>query len=168
MILERLGAPITPENINLVVAWIWCEQPHYPGGAWRWNNPLCTTLACCNYSGVANAAGVKIYPTKEDGVEAAVRTLLGGNFPTLAHALQTSNPGEFLSATTEISRWGTNPECLRKAYSSLGPPPEWVFQGIGHPISLPISLPASALPAVALWLGLLGTVLIAVGLARRR
>ena len=121
-LLSALGAPQTPENINALVAWMWCEKPH-PDGAWQWNNPLNTTLACCNWVRNVNQVGVKEYPTKADGIEATVRTLQRPYYPTLLAALRSGDVGAFLNAVNEIRTWGTNPDCIRSTYYSLPPPP---------------------------------------------
>lgn len=125
--LIALGAPLTKGNVNVVVAWMWCEKPH-PDGAWQWNNPLNTTLACCNWVRNVNQVGVKEYPTREDGINALVLTISRRYYPTLRRALLAGDPDLFLSATGEIRTWGTNPDCISITYNSLPPPPDWAIE----------------------------------------
>ncbi len=127
-LLVSLGAPLTAENVNLIAAWSYCEKPHYPGAAWQGYNPWNTTLACCNWTGNLNSVGVKIYPTKQDGIEANRRTILNRRYPTLVDAIRNSNPNQFLSARDEIETWGTSPDCIRSIYNSLSPPPDWSLE----------------------------------------
>jgi len=135
--LQSLGAPLTPGNVNIVAAWSYCEKPHWTGAAWQWNNPLNTTLACCGWTGNANEVGVKIYPSKEAGIEANKKTILGGRYPTLVQALTSANPGLFLSARGEIQTWGTSADCITSIYNSLGPPPDWAVSPQPQPTPQP-------------------------------
>lgn len=131
--LVALGAPLTKENVNLLAAWSYCEKPHYPGSAWQGNNPWNTTMPCCHWTGNLNDVGVKIYPTKEDGIEANRRTILNGLYQTMVSAIMSSNPEQFLSARDEISTWGTNADCIRSIYNSLSAPPDWSLIPPGSP-----------------------------------
>jgi hypothetical protein len=132
-ILARLGAPRTITAVNLVVAWSYCEKPHYPGGAWQWNNPLNTTEPGYGRVGTANSAGVGIYATPADGVAATVATLTNGHYPTLVQALRTSNAGLFFSASgsADMRVWGTDMGCIAQTYQSLGPVPSGVLPASG-------------------------------------
>ncbi len=154
--LIRLGAPLTRGNVNVVTAWMWCEKPH-PDGAWQWNNPLNTTMACCNWVRNVNSAGVKEYPTREDGIEACVRTIQQSYYNTMRRALLGSNPEMFLAARGEISTWGTSPDCIASTYASLPEPPSWALEPpqpppVPPPVPVPPApfLAAAAVAAVAL------------------
>ena len=154
-LLQSLGAPLTPENVNIIAAWSYCEKPHYSGAAWQWNNPLNTTLACCEWTGNANESKVKIYPSKEAGIEATKETILNGLYPTLVQALTSSNPKLFLSARGEIQTWGTNPDCIASDYYSLGSPPNWAVSPTPQPTPQP-TLPPPAEIITIVPLGILG------------
>lgn len=148
-ILRRLGAPLRATSVNLLVSWEIVEKG-WQGDAWQWNNPLNTTVACCGWTGNANRVGVKIYPTHEAGVEATVRTLLNGRYPTLVQALRTGNVSLFFSpqGARELRVWATgNPDApsqyasaVQGVYRNLPPPP--------HPPILPPWLP---LPTLEWW-----------------
>jgi len=130
-ILKALGAPLSDTSINLLVAWSWCEKPHYAGGSWQWNNPLNTTQPGFNATGNANSVGVKIYPTQSDGVNATVATLTNGYYPNIVQALKAGNANLFFNSSYEIRTWGTDPGCIQTTYNSLGPVPSWVKQNEG-------------------------------------
>lgn len=128
-ILRALGYSLHPVSVNLLVAWMRCEKP--PGDtAWQWNNPLNTTLP---WPGArdANYAGVKEYPSREDGILATVATMRNGLYPTLLEALRTGDAGLFFSdrGIRQIATWGTNPSCVRAVYANLPPPPGWLVAG---------------------------------------
>lgn len=167
-ILAALGAPETPENVNILVAWSWCEKPH-PDGAWQWNNPLNTTWRMPGSRSV-NAQGVQEYPDRETGIQATVNTLLnaggGQYYPNLVAALRASDPAHFLNAVDEIRRWGTNPDCIRSVYAALPPPPPLQPIPQTPPPAIP-SVPPPALPQPALspWVVALAAGLIGAGLA---
>lgn len=128
-ILQSIGAPLTLDNRRILAAMIWCEKgPNNP--AWKWNNPLDTTLD--GYGGVSvNSAGVRMYPSQEQGVAAIRDTLLhsgGGRwYATLVHALRTSNPREFFApeGLRELQRWGYtgNLACVVTQFRLLGGDP---------------------------------------------
>ena len=71
LLLDRLEAPRCANNLIAVVAW--AAQEGTDAG---WN-PLATTLDYPN-STLFNSAGVKNYPSLEDGLTATVLTLEGG------------------------------------------------------------------------------------------
>jgi len=136
-ILNALGAPRTPETVNGLVAWIVKEKGWwYNGGdAWQWNNPLNTTLACCNWIGNANYVGVKIYPTREDGIEATVRTMLSGYYHIVS-ALRAGDINSFLAAGEDFCYWVSGQRMstcqyhqdIIWIYRHLPPPPDWTWK----------------------------------------
>lgn len=158
MFLKSLGAPLTKGNVNVVVAWSWCEKPH-PDGAWQWNNPLNTTMACCNWVRNVNSVGVKEYPTRQDGIEACVRTIRLSYYNTMRAALLEANPAKFLASRSEISIWGTSPDCIARVYASLPDPPSWSLDGGTQPQPSPPPQPyPPAAPVVLPLVAVLGSV----------
>lgn len=159
-IIKALGGPLTNGNINAVVAWI-IKEKGWSGNAWQWNNPLNTTLACCNWIRNVNSAGVKEYPTKQDGIEANVRTITRG-YPIITTALRTGNVNQFLSARSELCKWsghGYTPDCnypddVARIYNSLPPPPY-----------IPNGTKPSPFPPPFDWIPYAGAVAIVLGLA---
>jgi len=150
--LIKLGVPLTRSNVNVVVAWEWCEKPH-PDGAWQWNNPLNTTRNCCNWVRITNSAGVKEYPTKNDGIEACVQTIRLSYYKAMHRALMENNPHAFLAAENEIGTWGTNPGCIASVYASLPPPPDWALEPVEPPPPPPpppVPVPLLLSPIVAI------------------
>lgn len=66
--LPSLGAPVTRNNLVLVVAW---ETAEYTQATW---NPLATTMPMPGAT-VYNSHGVRNYLSKEQGIEATIKTL---------------------------------------------------------------------------------------------
>lgn len=121
-ILQTLGAPPTPVNINLLAAWEWCEKIHTQDGAWQWNNPLNTTQQePGSYS--VNSSGVQAYPSQQVGVQATVETLRNGYYPHLLAGIMNGDAATFFGAPGEMATWGTNLFCIQQVYAQLGPPP---------------------------------------------
>jgi len=157
-LISAIGGPLTNENINAVVAWI-IKEKGWSGNAWQWNNPLNTTLACCDWIREVNQAGVKEYPTKEDGINANVRTITGG-YSQITEALRTGNVSKFFSARAELCKWSGHgytsqcsyPDDVVRIYQSLPAPPSTT------PTPSPFPPPFDFIP-------LAGAVLIVVGLA---
>ena len=149
-ILGGLGIPPTGTNVNLLVAWSYCEKPHTAGGAWQWNNPLNTTQPAPGAVSV-NSDGVKSYPDQQTGAAACAQTIQNGLYPTLLAGLQQSNADLFFSAPGELSTWGTGWSCPHTDYAEL--PPYTPAGAGGSSISiggLPISGLAIAAGALAL------------------
>ena len=71
LLLDRLNAPRCANDLIVVVAW---EQQEGTTAGW---NPLATTYALPGAT-TYNSAGVRNYPTLEDGLRATVLTLEGG------------------------------------------------------------------------------------------
>jgi murein DD-endopeptidase MepM/ murein hydrolase activator NlpD len=71
--LTSINAPHTKDNIYAMSEWIRFES----GDKWgRWNNPLNTTLSRPGAQSM-NSAGVKMYGTSSEGLEATLATLTG-------------------------------------------------------------------------------------------
>lgn len=140
-ILEGLHATPTATNLNLLVAWSYCEKPHTTDGSWQWNNPLNTTMPGFGAGTEVNSAGVQNYPTRQLGIQATVATLTDGRYPHLVQALQTSNASEFFGASQEMATWGTNLSCIQTAYADLGSPPATY---------LPTTTPVSSNPSLTI------------------
>lgn len=115
-VLAALGVAPNPVSVGLLMAWSWCEKPHYAGGAWQWDNPLNTTLPTAG-SYAANSAGVQVYPSQQAGAAACAATLQNGYYPHLLAALQQGNAALFFAWPQEVHTWGTDPACIVANYA---------------------------------------------------
>jgi len=158
IVLDLGGVP-TPTNLKLLAAWSYCEKPHYAGSSWQWNNPLNTTEPCCGYTGSVNSAGVKIYPTPANGVQATVKTLQNGYYPQLVQALLTSNATQFFAASGEMTTWGTSLACIQSDYTALAEPPSEFLSAPVASAAPPVVAVSPTVPWGYLALGLTGIVL---------
>lgn len=121
-LLDALKFTRTDTNVNLLVAWAYCELKTGSGNPWAWNNPLSTTEP--GFGGTpANSAGVMRYPTQAEGIAATVATLTNGRYGQIVDALKTSNASEFFAARGEMATWGTDLTCIQEKYERLPPPP---------------------------------------------
>lgn len=83
LVLDQLGAPTSDDNVRALQLWHQSE-----GTPEDWNNWLATTID--GHGGrIVNSAGVKQYPTVEDGVAATVATLRLSYYDLVVKHLQT-------------------------------------------------------------------------------
>lgn len=99
-ILKGVGAPVTPENVRVIEAWMRAE-----GGASH-NNPLNTTQDAPGASNF-NDVGVKTYSSYQQGVQATVQTLLNGMYANIIDALKKGNSAKAVADAIANSPWGT-------------------------------------------------------------
>ncbi len=101
MLLDRLGAPVTNENLRGLFAWIDAES-----NAASLLNPLATTQGAPGARN-ANSVGVKGYPSVEIGLDATVQTLRNGHYPNILDALARGDSALRLTDAVAASPWGT-------------------------------------------------------------
>lgn len=101
MLLDRLGAPVTSENLRGLFAWIDAES-----NAASLRNPLATTQGAPGAHN-ANSVGVKGYPSEEIGLDATVQTLHNGRYPNILDALARGDSALRLTYAVAASPWGT-------------------------------------------------------------
>ena len=101
-ILECVGAPITKDNMLFLYAWRQSE------GGEATNNPFNTTkkMEGATLYG-KNAAGVKNYPTVQDGINATCETLKLGYYTDIVDGLKNDVGLYKLSRMSSIDKWGT-------------------------------------------------------------
>lgn len=170
-LLDALKFPRTNTNVNLLVAWAYCELKTGSGNPWMWNNPLSTTEP--GYGGTPqNNAGVMSYPTQSAGIAATVATLTNGDYGQIVDALRTSNSTEFFAATGQMATWGTDMICIRDKYDRLPTPPQQTMTtpvptSADNGIAVAMAATGTAPPAPrhVPWLGwgLVGVSLLAAG-----
>lgn len=120
--LQALGnANPSDEALMVVVAWgraedgctRSCSDGHQ--SAVERNNYMNTTQPGFNAIGDFNLAGVKIYQTYQDGLQANVHTIQNGAYPHMLHGLQTNDVQEFLNAD-ELGTWGTGLGAVQRTF----------------------------------------------------
>ncbi len=100
-LLDRLGAPVTTENIRALAAWIGAEANNA-----RFRNPLATTMGAAGATDV-DEVGVKSYPTDDIGLDATVRTLTNGLYEPILSAMRAGDSGVRVVTAVAASPWGT-------------------------------------------------------------
>ena len=110
-LLDRLGAPVTSENLRGLFAWIGAES-----NAASLLNPLATTEDAPGARN-ANSVGVKGYPNDEIGLDATVRTLHNGHYPGILAALARGNSALAVTNAVAASPWGTGINATRRLLS---------------------------------------------------
>ena len=105
IILRRLGAPPTPENLRFLNAW------HAAEGGGDKNaanfNPLNTTQGARG-AGSINSVGVKSYRNAMQGLTATVQTLLNGHYDHIVQDLRSGRASAAqLGTDVAHSPWGT-------------------------------------------------------------
>jgi hypothetical protein len=84
-LLDKLGAPKTDGNKFILMAWSQIENPSCNWNAFSTKQPYGGSVACIN-SGVNK--NVQSFNNIDDGVGAAYKTLMNGNYPNLVAALK--------------------------------------------------------------------------------
>ena len=110
-LLDRLGAPVTTENLRGLFAWIDAES-----NAASLLNPLATTMGAPGARN-ANSVGVKGYPSEEVGLVATVQTLHNGNYPGILAALARGDSALAITEAVAASPWGTGVNATRRLLS---------------------------------------------------
>jgi hypothetical protein len=126
-ILECLGAPVTKDNMLFFYAWRQSE------GGQATNNPFNTTKKMDGASLYGkNVAGVKNYPTIDDGIKATCETLKLGYYTDIVDGLKNDVGLYELSRMSSINTWGTG-ELLAKVadgyLSGSTPKPKPIMKG---------------------------------------
>ena len=103
-LLTRLGAPLTEGNLKALTTWMRFEGGHWNNSAKY--NPLNTTLKVSGASSM-NSVGVKAYKNWDEGIDATVSTLTGGNADKRGY-----------SAIVEALKQGTDPNAVLKAVNN--------------------------------------------------
>lgn len=123
LLLGALSAPVT--DINLEALEWWAESEGMP--AWE-NNWLATTID--GYGGYpVNSAGVKAYPTVQDGVDATAATLQFSAYADVVRGLQQGNSLSTIWLAVNGSPWcsqcqgGLYPVVLYNNLGATQPPP---------------------------------------------
>ena len=151
-VMEDIGGPYNENTLEALLLWAQSE-----GTPDSWNNPLATTLDCCGGTNV-NSAGVKAYPTVNDGTAATWRTLQGSGYAAVRKAIRDNDSWSDIWSAVNASPWcsgcqsGLYPVALYDAIKAGGhiPAPPPGGSGGGNPA--PSEAPASVAPGVvAAW-----------------
>jgi hypothetical protein len=105
-LLNRLGMPVTSENVKALAAWAQAE------GTKAGFNPLATTQSMPGASSF-NSVGVKNYVSYADGLQATVQTLTNGRYANILAALRAGNSSIAVAQAVANSPWGTGQGVLR-------------------------------------------------------
>ena len=109
-VLGKIGAPTTPNNLELINAWGDFENVNP-----KYNNPLATTKTMPGAKSF-NDAGVKAYKDWQQGVDATVATLQLGFYKDVVAALKAGDtPLSEFRKIVGSSKWGS-----WKAYGTGG------------------------------------------------
>ena len=104
-LLQRMGAPVTSQNLSAIMTWMQRE-----GGNWKNNasfNPLNTTLGATGSKSI-NKVGVKAYTSWDQGLQATIDTLQGtrgAGYEGIMAALQQGNSATAVLQAVQQSSW---------------------------------------------------------------
>jgi hypothetical protein len=99
--LQRLGMPVTAENVRAMTAWQQAE------GTAAHFNPLATTQAGFAGETRFNSVGVKNYVSYADGLAANIKAITNGRYGNILSALQAGNNAMDVARAIANSPWGT-------------------------------------------------------------
>lgn len=108
-VLEGIGAPITSENLTFFYAWRQAE------GAKATFNPFNTTQKkdkstlwnCLKKKEGKCVAGVRNYNSREDGVDATIKTLKNGHYKCIVDGLKDDIGALKIAQCSDLKTWGT-------------------------------------------------------------
>jgi hypothetical protein len=129
-VLNRIGAPSSPENYKSLWNWSIKESGQDPiANGNIHNNPLNTTQSVPG-STSQNSVGVQSFPDLSTSVNATTLTLLNGRYPHILDALRNSKPtGSWLGWESaigpELKTWGSGTNWL--GWNSQPPQPSNKF-----------------------------------------
>ena len=101
--LNKIGAPLTQDNIKFMVAWQRAES----GGGGGQFNPLNTTQGGYPGESNLNSVGVKNYQSYADGIDANAKVINNGLYGGILDALRRGNDALGAAAALTSSPWGT-------------------------------------------------------------
>jgi hypothetical protein len=108
-VLTKLGAPVSKQNLLFFYAWRQAE------GAKSTYNPFNTTQPkegstlwnCLNKKGGKCVGGVRNYKTKQDGIDATVKTITNGNYKCIVDGLKSDKGASKIAECSDLKKWGT-------------------------------------------------------------
>src|SRR5579862_340361 len=103
------GKPLSTNNVHSLVIWACSENSYENTGTKAKWNPWDTTEGEPG-STEFNSAGVKDYPTIQEGLKAFWDTLNNGFYPHIVEALEASSVPALTCQLVCDSPWGSNPD----------------------------------------------------------
>jgi len=104
-ILNGIEAPITDENMLFLYGWRQSEHTEAK------NNPFGTTKSGFGGKSIGTStAGVKNYPTRENGIDATIATLKNGHYDCIVDGLKNNIGAKKISekCDSDLVTWGTH------------------------------------------------------------
>lgn len=108
-VLKGIGAPVSSENLTFFYAWRQAE------GAKATYNPFNTTQKkdkstlwnCLKKKEGKCVAGVRNYNSREDGVDATIKTLKNGHYKCIVDGLKDDIGAVKIAQCSDLKTWGT-------------------------------------------------------------
>lgn len=122
-VLQRIGAPVTSQNLSAMLTWMKAEGGHW-GNTAKYN-PLNTTLTTgtsVNYNTGKKGRGVQAFASWEEGVQATADTIQGSNFTGIYSALLQGNSATAVLQQAQNSKWAVGNYGYKLASSPLVTP----------------------------------------------
>lgn len=108
-VLNRIGAPVTDQNLHVLQLWQRAEGGGADGPSHTDFNWLNTTRTASDapYTAVINSVGVKKYASYEAGINATVGALTNGYYQSVLDALRKGDNEFAVANAIAGSQWGT-------------------------------------------------------------
>lgn len=147
LFLGRLGKPQTADTVEAITAWACGENTTA-----EWN-PLATTEPGEAGETQFNSAGVKDYPTLEEGLDATVRTILLPEYAAIRALLDDAASADRIVAAVAASPWGTHDAVAALAGLRANPGEANVTVGTAETAApaapaAPVAVPVKVSPSV--------------------
>jgi hypothetical protein len=125
-VLQKLGAPVSKQNLLFFYAWRQAE------GAKSTFNPFNTTQPkegstlwnCLRKKDGRCVGGVRNYKTKQDGIDATVKTITNGNYKCIVDGLKGDKGASKIAECSDLKKWGTGGGITRVLKTKSIKPPE--------------------------------------------
>jgi hypothetical protein len=108
-VLSGVGAPVSKQNLLFFYAWRQAE------GAKSTFNPFNTTQPkegstlwnCLSRKNGKCSGGVRNYKSREDGINATVKTITNGNYKCIVDGLKSDKGAAKIAECSDLKKWGT-------------------------------------------------------------
>lgn len=125
-VLKKIDAPVSKQNLLFFYAWRQAE------GAKSTFNPFNTTQPkegstlwnCLRKKDGRCVGGVRNYKTKQDGINATVKTITNGNYKCIVDGLKGDKGASKIAECSDLKKWGTGGGITRVLKTKSIKPPE--------------------------------------------
>jgi hypothetical protein len=125
-VLTELGVPVSEQNLLFFYAWRQAEGAKSTYNPFNTTQPMedSTLWNCLSKKGGRCVGGVRNYKTKQDGIDATVKTIENGNYKCILDGLKSDKGANKIAECSDLKKWGTNKGVTKVLQAKkINPPP---------------------------------------------